>query len=133
MSLRRRDAFGLLAAGAAAASVVVPARPTRAAPPPVTERRVGVWTRFSYADGAQVRVGRLDAANRPVADLAHVTLPASAVTSAAQLQREVARITVAAVAREWGVPAAECRATGGAVTHPASGQGARLLRWTEFV
>jgi len=76
------------------------------------------WVVVDPDHGATVRLVQLDAASRPVRQVAAAELTlADSGASLHQLGRRAHEIAVEAVARSWGVPAGECVASRGRIMH----------------
>ena len=133
----------MLQAGAAVAVPLLAGfwpSPSEAAPgvsesavPPVSGMLAG-WVVVEPDHGAAVRLMQLDAASKPVRQIAGADL--SLAETGASLQQVCQRaheMTLEAVARSWGVPMAECVVSQGRIAHEGRGQSVRYTLWTDVI
>ncbi len=137
-SLNRRTVLqsGALAAGAFAFGGALWSNPATAGPagpavaeaaPPITGKLVG-WLIIEPEKGASLRLADVNEA-REAREIASVTLQAASVMAASA---EANARAVAAAARSWRVPPADCAIGHGRIVHPASGRSVPYAVWIDF-
>ncbi len=134
-SLNRRTVLqsGALAAGAFAFGGVLWTSPASAgaamgeAARPITGRLVA-WLVIEAEREASLRLAELGAES-PAREIVSTTLPATSITA---VSAEANAWAIAAVARSWDVPPAECAIGHGRIVHPASGQSVPYTVWIDF-
>jgi hypothetical protein len=90
------------------------------------------WVVVEPDRGATARLFQLDAASRPIRQVAAADLPLAG--SGASLQRVCQRaheIALETVARSWDVPTAECIAGHGRIVHAARQHSVRYILWVD--
>lgn len=103
-----------------------------AAEPPVSGMLAG-WVVVEPDRGATVRLVQLDAASRPVRQVAAADLTlADAGVSLQQVCQRAHEMAVEAVARSWGVPTAECIASQGRIAHEGRQQAVGYTLWVDI-
>lgn len=127
---------GALLAGPLAVAGFWP-RPGYAAPvaaeaagPPMSGTLVG-WVVVEPDRGASIRLVQLDAKARPIRQVAAANVSAGA--SLDQFGQRAHAMAVEAVARSWGVPAAECVADRGRIVHAGQRREIACALWTDVV
>ena len=103
-----------------------------AAEPPVSGTLAG-WVVIEPDHGATVRLVQLDAASRPVRQVAAADLTlANSGTSLQQVCHRAHAMALEAVARSWGVPPAECIAGRGRIVHATRQRSVGYTLWVDI-
>lgn len=109
--------------------------PVAAAPaePPLSGTLAG-WVVVEPDRGATVRLVQLDAASRPMRQVAAADLTLEdAGASLQQVCQRAHDVALEAVARSWGVPMAECVASHGRIVHKERGRTIGYTLWVDVV
>lgn len=112
--------------------------PSRAAPAVAEAAQVPLsgtlagWVAVEPDRGPTIRLVQLDAASRPVREVAAAELgSAEAGTSLQAICRRAHAMALETVARSWGVPASECIAGSGRIAHEGRGRAVGYALWVD--